>query len=207
MQNKMTGLFFMFVTLFSLQGFSQNTDKSEHPLLDKYYPQAQKPNTDTNKAITTQIKPATQTKPVSANSTLSSQTNKPAIIPTALPEVPPTTTTVGALTTTSAATTSPDATTIQSTTTKPALIPTTEPEIPPTTTTVGALTTTSAATTSPGTTTIQTTATKPVFKAAPITNVAPPPPIMDTRLGSSTKAYDTWQKNNNGAGSVTTSPK
>ena len=161
----MTGLFFMFVTLFSLQGFSQNTDKSEHPLLDKYYPQAQKPNTDTNKAITTQIKPATQTKPVSANSTLSSQTNKPAVIPTALPEVPPTTTTVGALTTTS------------------------------------------AATTSPGATTIQTTATKPVFKAAPITNVAPPPPIMDTRLGSSTKAYDTWQKNNNGAGSVTTSPK
>lgn len=30
---------------------------------------------------------------------------------------------------------------------------------------------------------------------------------MDTRLGSSTKQYDTYEKNNNGAGSVTTSPK
>ncbi len=29
----------------------------------------------------------------------------------------------------------------------------------------------------------------------------------DTRLGSSTKQYDTYEKNNNGAGSVTTSPK
>jgi hypothetical protein len=35
----------------------------------------------------------------------------------------------------------------------------------------------------------------------------PSPPLMDTRLGSSTKQYDTWEKNNNGAGSVTTSPK
>jgi len=35
----------------------------------------------------------------------------------------------------------------------------------------------------------------------------PPSPYMDTRLGSSTKQYDTWEKNNNGAGSVTTSPK
>lgn len=30
---------------------------------------------------------------------------------------------------------------------------------------------------------------------------------MDTRLGSSTKQYDTYEKNNYGAGSVTTSPK
>jgi hypothetical protein len=29
----------------------------------------------------------------------------------------------------------------------------------------------------------------------------------ETRLGSSTKQYDTYEKNNNGAGSVTTSPK
>jgi hypothetical protein len=35
----------------------------------------------------------------------------------------------------------------------------------------------------------------------------PSPPYMDTRLGSSTKQYDTWEKNANGAGSVTTSPK
>ncbi len=30
---------------------------------------------------------------------------------------------------------------------------------------------------------------------------------METRLGSSTKQYDTYEKNSNGAGSVTTSPK
>ena len=30
---------------------------------------------------------------------------------------------------------------------------------------------------------------------------------IETRLGSSTKQYDTYEKNNNGAGSVTTSPK
>jgi hypothetical protein len=30
---------------------------------------------------------------------------------------------------------------------------------------------------------------------------------MDTRLGSSSPQFNTWEKNNNGAGSVTTSPK
>jgi hypothetical protein len=40
-----------------------------------------------------------------------------------------------------------------------------------------------------------------------ISSQPPPPPYRDTRLGSSTKQYDTWEKNNNGAGSVTTSPK
>jgi hypothetical protein len=36
---------------------------------------------------------------------------------------------------------------------------------------------------------------------------APSTPYNDTRLGSSSPLYDTWEKNNNGAGSVTTSPK
>ncbi len=35
----------------------------------------------------------------------------------------------------------------------------------------------------------------------------PQEPYVDTRLGSSTPQYNTYEKNNNGAGSVTTSPK
>jgi hypothetical protein len=52
-----------------------------------------------------------------------------------------------------------------------------------------------------------------VVAAAPVPvqkKIQPKPastPYIDTRLGSSTPAYDTWEKNNNGAGSVTTSPK
>ena len=55
--------------------------------------------------------------------------------------------------------------------------------------------------------------TKPVVVATPAPvqkKILPKPastPYIDTRLGSSTRAYDTWEKNNNGAGSVTTSPK
>ena len=113
MQNTMTGLFVMFVVLFSLQGFSQTPEKSEHPLLDKYYPQAQKPNTDTNKAITTQIKPATQTKPVPVPET------KPAH---ALPTTPDVTTkTVPAVTTVSNVITTPDVTAIPVVTGTPVL--------------------------------------------------------------------------------------
>ncbi len=45
----------------------------------------------------------------------------------------------------------------------------------------------------------------------PAPKIIQPKPVpgkpYDTRLGSSTPAYDTWTKNNNGAGSVTTSVK
>lgn len=34
-----------------------------------------------------------------------------------------------------------------------------------------------------------------------------PQPYRGNRLGSSSRLYDTWEKNNNGAGSVTTRPK
>ena len=52
------------ILLFSLHGFSQATETSEHPLLDKYYPRAQV--VDTNKTVGTQITNSAQTKPVSA---------------------------------------------------------------------------------------------------------------------------------------------
>lgn len=43
---------------------------------------------------------------------------------------------------------------------------------------------------------------QPVKVSAPVA-----PPYNPNRLGSSTKEYDTWEKNNNGAGSVTTHGK
>ncbi|MEO8821451.1 MAG: hypothetical protein ABI267_05380 [Ginsengibacter sp.] len=49
------------------------------------------------------------------------------------------------------------------------------------------------------------TQTTPVQKAVP----QPPPAVIynDNRLGSSSPQYDTWKKNNDGAGSVTTQTK
>jgi hypothetical protein len=49
------------------------------------------------------------------------------------------------------------------------------------------------------------TQTIPVQKAIP--QQVPSEIYRDTRLGSSTPQYDTWKKNNNGAGSVTTHSK
>lgn len=51
----------------------------------------------------------------------------------------------------------------------------------------------------------------PVSQTQPLQTVQAKPEqnkmYNDTRLGSSTKQYDTYEKNNYGAGSVTTSPK
>ena len=155
MQNKITLLIIFFV-LFSLQGFSQTVQKSEHPLLDKYYPRKQ--NTDTNKTITTQIKPVPETKPASPI-TNKSVDNKPTIT---------------------------------------ARVPVEEPA--PETKTSPAVTDTLAVN-------------KPTITSlAPVQKKVQPQPLpatpyIDTRLGSSSKLYDTYEKNNNGAGSVTTSPK
>jgi hypothetical protein len=51
------------------------------------------------------------------------------------------------------------------------------------------------------------TVTAPAPKVVPKPKTPPPPPYMDTRLGSSSPQYNTWEKNNNGAGSVTTNSK
>lgn len=49
---------------------------------------------------------------------------------------------------------------------------------------------------------------QPEQKVLPIQPMAKPKAIyMDTRLGSSSPLYDTYETNNNGAGSVTTMPK
>jgi hypothetical protein len=180
MQNRIITLLIIFVVLFSIQGFSQTTEKSEHPLLDKYYPQKQ--HDDTNKTIANQIKPVFQTKPPSVTNIAGLKT-KPVV----------------------------------TTTTIPANTSTTIPGV--TTTTVPSVTTTSSVTTTPDVTTIQVSATTPIVNKQDTVTVripvqekvqpqrTPTHPYIDTRLGSSTQQYDTWEKNSNGAGSVTTSPK
>jgi hypothetical protein len=163
MQNKMLKLFVTFVVLlFSLQGFSQTTENSAHPLLDKYYPQ--KKSVDTNKTVTTQINPVPVTKPMTETKPLA--VTKPALEAKPLPE------------------------TKQEPETKP--VSETKP--------VPAVTDTTAIN-------------KPITIPIPVPvpkNVQAKPaaaPYNENRLGSSSPLYDTWEKNNNGAGSVTTSPK
>ena len=66
MQNKMLALLFIIVVFFSLHGFSQTTEKSTHPLMDKYYPPKKK--AEPNIIVPGQSKPEprtlTETKPV-----------------------------------------------------------------------------------------------------------------------------------------------
>ncbi len=152
MQNKVLKLFITFAVLFSVKGFSQTTEKSEHPLLDKYYPQAK--SVDTNKTVTSQINTVPLASPVSKTKPIS-QTN-------IAPQANLTSQTIPA------------------------------PVVSDTTIDIKPVVTVKA---------VQATV---VPRAQP----KPAEPLyMDTRLGSSTPQYDTWEKNSNGAGSVTTSPK
>ncbi len=148
MKNKILKLLILFVVLFSLKSFSQTTEKSKHPLLDKYYPQKQ--NTDTGTKVNTQIKPVTPP-----------ETGPPAI--TAVKKVTNNT------------------------------LPVTENKLEKP---------------MPGST-----VNKPVDPAiiAPSQEKVSTKPstgrYINTRLGSSSPLYNTYEKNSNGAGSVTTKPK
>ncbi len=163
MQAKILKLFVTFFVLFSLQGFSQTTEKSNHPLLDKYYPRQQ--NADTSKTITTQTKAVHETNQVSKAKPVPAVTDKPAIDKSNITSVP-------------LSETKP----ISETKPTPAVAD-------------------STAINKPTNSTIPV----PETKKAPAQPSATP--YMDTRLGSSSPLYDTWEKNKNGAGSVTTSPK
>ena len=167
MQNKIIKLLVTFVVLFSLHGFSQTTEKSSHPLLDKYYPRKQ--NIDTNKTVSTQVNP------IPENTTSPAITTQPAAITTTVPAE----TKRPAISTTTPLTTNPIVTTT------PVVTPIPVAEKPDT---ISAKI-------------------PPAQKLIQPQPAPPPPPYMDTRLGSSSKLYDTWEKNNNGAGTVTTSPK
>jgi len=144
MQYKISLLLVTLIVLFSLQDFAQTTPKSEHPLLDKYYP---RPKADTPKTVATPIKSVPETKPAPAVVTVPAVT-APAVV------------------------TSPAAVVTAPVVNKP----------------------------------VTDTTRDPIQKKVQ-TQPVPGHPYRDTRLGSSTSAYDTYEKNNNGAGSVTTSPK
>lgn len=155
MKNKMVKLFMMFVLL-SLQGFSQADEKSEHPLLDKYYPQKQTPGPA--KTITTQTPILPDIKSISET--------KPAPVPKVMPETPP----------------------------------------PAPTKSISGIEPVAAA---KDTTAVYTPTN--IAVPVPVLNKTQPKhpstPYIDTRLGSSSPLYDTYEKNTYGAGSVTTNPK
>ena len=161
MRHKIIMLILTFVVLFSLQGLTQTTEKSKHPLMDKYYPPA--PKSEASKTVTSQKEQFPETKPEAVTTTSS----VPVVAPKPAEQVLPTTSTSAPITTDKPGLPAISATTILN---------------------------------KPTTVTVPT----PMAKV-----VAPPAPYVysETRLGSSTKQYDTWEKNNNGAGSVTTSTK
>src|SRR4029079_10596746 len=85
MQNKLVKLLIIFILLFSFRGVAQTTEKSKHPLLDKYYPRAE--NTDTGKAITSQINTISETKPPAGVTTVPPVATVPSVNPTTLTSV------------------------------------------------------------------------------------------------------------------------
>ncbi len=161
MRNTMQKLFIMFVLsglclVISLQGFSQTAEKSEHPLLDKYYPQKAP---DTTKAVTTQTHPAPELRPVTP-------AIKPVTPTTIVTEEKPSAQTTPVYSPTPASLVA-DTTAVHKQTQNIVPVPA-QPRLQP----------------------------KPAAT-----------PTRDSRLGSSSPLYDTYEKNSNGAGSVTTNPK
>lgn len=189
MHSRRIRLFFTFVVLFSFRGFSQ-TDQSAHPLLDKYYPQ---PKKDTSKAIVKENIQLPSPKPEVFPAVPIAKQSPPALPPVTKPIVaeeintPPVTTsaTPTSITATQNANATPIATVTPIEKPKPVINSDTATVIK-----------------TPPIITVE----KPVKEAAQPRSPAAPL-YMDTRLGSSTKQYDTYEKNRNGAGSVTTSPK
>jgi zinc finger protein 185 len=180
MQNKTLQLFVTFVVLFSLRGLSQTTEKPSHPLLDKYYPQKQ---SDTSKKVITQTSPVSEPKPVTEPKPVAE--TKPVTeikpVPDAKP-LPPVTGTTGIDKTTGST------------------LPVSETQPIAGAKSVAAITDTTVISKP-----INVTVPLPVQKS--VQAKPPAPPYLETRLGSSSPLYDTWEKNNNGAGSVTTRPK
>ena len=188
MQHNLILIGSMMLVFFSLSAFGQTTapTKSAHPLMDKYYPRPQKTqvldnNADTTSAFPTPTRPVTQTSPTPVLTTAPTSNNT---VVNPAPALTPST---------------------------PAPV---EPEIQagPTVTSTP-VSVESANTTISNSNTVTTpaaiTVNKPVqqpmaTKAAPETD---PSSLFTTRLGSSAPEYNTWEKNNDGEGSVTTSPK
>lgn len=188
MQRKVILMISSSLLVFSLQGFSQTTTpaKSLHPKMDKYYPQAQKTqvlnnNADTSAVIPAPIRPVTQASPAPSMTVAPVSQNtvvNPA--PAVKPNMPA-----------PAEAETPPAPAVTST----------PVNVEPSNTTV----TNSNTVTTPAAVTVN----KPVqtVPETQVSNYVDPASLFTTRLGSSSPQYDTWKKNDNGAGSVTTQSK
>ena len=180
MQHKTIKLILVFVVLFSLQIHAQDIEPSKHPKMDKYYPPA--PNLAIPKNPQTDapaIKPATGPVVETKPTPIVPETKPaPVITSTVVPE-----------------TISKPAATTNSAVTPPVISQPVVTAVTPDTTTK-----------EPPVVTVE----KPVVappQPKPLVSKQVGEPYNPNRLGSSTKEYDTWEKNNNGAGSVTTHSK
>lgn len=183
MQPKLILIFASILALISIQVRSQKIDtvKSVHPKMDKFYPQPVKTRViyaaDSNSTTPTRPVTNVQAAPLITNS----PTNQNTVVNPA-PQVKPNTPAPVEPQTTPAVTSSPVA-------------------VQPSNTTVNNSTTV----TTPAPVTVN----KPVLPkpVAPASHYVDPASLFTTRLGSSSPQYDTWEKNNNGAGAVTTHSK
>jgi hypothetical protein len=179
MARKLILLFGILFTVVSLESFGQDsTIKSAHPKMDKYYPRPQEAPKINNEVTT----PASPVLPSQQSPAITTQpsTNNTVVSPS--PSIVPNeqVTEMPSIEAGPAVTSTP--VTVQPSDTK--------------------LNSSSSVTAPP-----VVTATAPAPKVTPKPKAPPEPPYMDTRLGSSSPQFYTWEKNNNGAGSVTTSPK
>ena|SRR5690242_8115219 len=186
MQRKLIFLFFTLLALISIRASSQvtiDTVKSVHPKMDKYYPQPLKTRViyaaDSNTKSTP--KPITQVQPAPT------MTTAPATQNTVVNPAPQVQQTLPAPS-------EPETTPAPAVTSTPVAVE-------PSNTTVNNTTTV----TNPAAVTVN----KPVQPkpVATTSHYVDPASLFTTRLGSSSPQYDTWEKNNNGAGAVTTHSK
>ncbi|MGN6193504.1 MAG: hypothetical protein ACTHOB_01100 [Ginsengibacter sp.] len=175
MKCKRGKLLFIFLALFSLHGFSQTPEKSNHPLLDKYYP---RPQVDTPQTVIIQ-RPAPETpvpqKIVPQKSIAPPPPVKPSVAEKIVPESKPV-----AVATDSSVITKP---------VEPVVSAPTTPAV--------------SAPVAP----VASAQVQPVVATPKPAASKPSTPYNRERLGSSSPLYNTWEKNNNGAGSVTTGSK
>jgi hypothetical protein len=178
MHNKIKYLFFILLVIFSCSAYSQTEEKSLHPKLDKYYPQ--KDNTPPPAAT-----PEIVTPPVVAEKPVTE--TKPPVVSQPLQAKP-----------------------IVSQIPKPEEKPVAENQ--PSAISAKPLVDTQSLAAAKDSNNlnkpVSAVVVQPAQKKTQIQPPAKPTSIyMDTRLGSSSPLYDTYEKNSNGAGSITSMPK
>ena len=179
MVRKLVLLLCIFFSAVSSQTFGQDsTIKSVHPKMDKYYPRPQEAPKMNNEVAT----PAPPVLPSQQATTITTQPSSNNTVVSPSPSIVP----------------NVQATEMPAIEAGPA-VTNTPVTVQPSDTKLNA----SNSVTAPPSVTV----TAPVPKVIPKPKAPTEPPYMDTRLGSSSPQYNTWEKNNNGAGSVTTSPK